>query len=130
LTCWFGCLGSKLDLFLHKTCMLTKFIGCLRKIIYLIWAPFLLKFGRMIGLWVGNPKKISLHQMDFSNSRYSSRNGRRSKLTEFKTCLWWLWFPCSFSFIFLSIYVWESMDVIFLIPLESLHLDLYNLSSA
>ena len=32
-------------------------------------------------------KKLSLHQIDFFNSRYSSRNSQRSKLAECKTCL-------------------------------------------
>jgi hypothetical protein len=90
-----------LYLFLHKTCSLTEFIGCIRKLISPLYELFLLKFGRLIGIWVRNIKKLSLHQMDFFNSRYLSRNGRKSKLTKCETCLWRLKFPSSFFFIFL-----------------------------
>jgi hypothetical protein len=54
----------------------------------------------MIGLRVWNPTKLSLHQMDLCSARYSSRNGQRSTLAEYKICLWRLRSPCSFSFYF------------------------------
>jgi hypothetical protein len=114
-------LGSKLDLFFHKTCLMTEFICYLRKIISLLYELFfLLKFGRLIGLWVRNKKKLSLHQMEFSNSRYSSWNDQRSTLTECKICLWRLRFPWSFSFYFSFHICIKGIDVSFLMPLESL----------
>jgi hypothetical protein len=74
-------------LFLHKICLLAEFIGCLRKIIFLSYELFfLLTFGRMIGLCIRNSKQLSLHQINFFNSRYSSRNARSSKWAECKTC--------------------------------------------
>ena len=39
----------------------------------------MLIFGRLIGLRVRNPAKLILYQMNFSNSRYSSRNGWRDQ---------------------------------------------------
>jgi hypothetical protein len=90
-----------LDLFLLKTCLLAEFVSHLRKIISLSYELFfLLKLGRLIGFRVRNPKQLSLHQMDFSNSRYSSRNGWKSILTKHEICLWRLRFPCSFFFYF------------------------------
>jgi hypothetical protein len=61
---------------------------------------FSAEIGRLIGLWVKNPTKLSLHQMDFCSSRYSSVNGRRSTLAEWEIWLWRLRFPCSFFFYF------------------------------
>jgi hypothetical protein len=63
-------------------------------------SSFVLKFGRLISLQVRNPTKLSLHQMDLSCLRYSSRNGWKSSLTEYEIFLWRLRFPCSFSFYF------------------------------
>jgi len=91
---------------------------------------FLLKFGAFIDLWVMNPKKLILHQLDFCSSRYSSWNGRRSTLADCKIWLWRLWFPCSSLFYFLALDVQKGMDVSFLIPLESLHFNLYSSRSA
>jgi hypothetical protein len=86
-------------LFLHKICLLAEFIGCLRKIIFLSYELFfLLTFGRMIGLCIRNSKQLSLHQINFFNSRYSSRNARSSKWAECKTCFWRLRFPSFFFF--------------------------------
>jgi hypothetical protein len=56
----------------------------------------LLTYGMLIGLWVRNLKKLSLHQMNFYSSRYSSRNDQRSTLTKYKIWLWRLRFPCYF----------------------------------
>ena len=92
-------LESKLDLFLHKTCLLAEFMCHLRKIISL-------KFGRLIGLQVRNPKKLSLHQLDFCSSRYSSRNGWRSTLAKCEIWLWRLRFPCSFFF---YLFTWKHI---------------------
>jgi hypothetical protein len=85
---------------------------------------FWLKFRELIALWLRNPKKLSLHQLDFYSSRYSSQNGRRSTLADCEIWLWRLRFPCSSLFYFLSLAFQKYMDVIFLIPLESLHLTL------
>jgi hypothetical protein len=63
-------------------------------------SSFVLKFGRLISLQVRNSTKLSLHQMDLSCLRYSSRNGWKSSLTEYEIFLWRLRFPCSFSFYF------------------------------
>jgi hypothetical protein len=100
LNCWnkdldvgLDALGHNLNLFLHKTYMLAEFMCHLRKIISL-------KFGRLIGLQVRNPTKLSLHQMDFCSSRYSSRNGWRSTLAKYEIWLWRLRFPFSFFFYF------------------------------
>ena len=89
-----------------------------------------LKFGAFIGIWVPNPKTFSLHQLDFCSSRYASRNGQISTLADCKIWLWRLRFLCSSLFYFLALDVQKGMDVSFLIPLESLHFDLYSSRSA
>jgi len=114
-----------LDSFLHKTCLLAEFSCHLWKIIspsYDIF--FLLTFGELIGIWFGNPIKLSLYQLDFCSPKYTSRNGRRSTLADCKIWLWSLWFPCSSLFYFLALDVQKGMDVRFLMPLESLHFNL------
>jgi hypothetical protein len=94
--------GCNLDSFHHKTCLLAEFICHFRKIISPSYEIFFwLKCSMLIGLWVRNPKKLSLHQMDFYNSRYSSWNGQRSTLADCKIWLWRLQFPCS-SFSYFS----------------------------
>jgi len=52
----------------------------------------------IIFYWNLDPKKLSLYQMNFSNSRYSSQNGQRSRMAECEICLWRLWFTCPFFF--------------------------------
>jgi hypothetical protein len=87
---------------------------------------FLLKFGRLISLRVRNPTKLSLHQMDLSCLRYSSRNGWKSSLTEYEIFPWRLWFPCSFSFYFschirierYECYIFNSTRITSFRPLE------------
>jgi len=114
-----------LDSFLHETCLLAEFSCHLWKLIspsYKIF--FWFKFGVFIGLCVRNPTKLSLHQLDFCSSRYSSCNGRRSTLADCEIWLWRLRFPCSSLFYFLALGVQKFMDVSFLMPLESLHFNL------
>ena len=74
---------------------------------------FWLKFGAFIDLWVMNPTKLSLHQLDFCSSRYSILNGRRSTLADCEIWLWRLRFPCSSLFYFLALDVQKGMDVSF-----------------
>jgi len=132
LNCWNKNLDNgldaserNLDSFLHETCLLAEFSCHLWKIISLSYnIVFCLKFGALIGIWVRNPPKLSLHQLDFCSSRYSSRNGRRSTLADCEIWLWRLRFPCSSLFYFLALNVQKGMDVSFLMPLESLHFDL------
>jgi len=76
----------------------------LKSHISLIWHCFLLKCGALIGLLVRNQKKLSLHQLEFCSSRYSSRNGRRSTLVDCEIWLWRLRFPCSYLFYFLALF--------------------------
>jgi len=117
-----------LDSFLHETCLLAEFSCHLWKIIS---PSYYIIFGwEFIGLWVRNPTKLSLHQFDFCSSSYSSRNGRRSTLADCEIWLWRLRFPCSSLFYFPSLDVQKGMDAIFLMPLESLHLNLYSSRSA
>jgi hypothetical protein len=99
-------LRSTLDLFLHKTCLLAKFMCHLRKIISLSYELFfLLKFGRLIGLQVRNPKTLSLHLMDFSSLRYSSRNGQRQYWKNARFVFEGCDFHAFSLFIFLTIYL-------------------------
>jgi hypothetical protein len=103
-------LGCNLDLFFHKTCLLAEFMCHLSKNhISLIWARFLLTFGRLIGHWVKSPKKFSLHQMDFYSSRYSSWNDWRSTSAECEIQLWRLWFPCSLLLLFFLPYMYSKV---------------------
>jgi len=94
--------------------------------ISLIWHLFWLKFGALIGIWVRNLTKLSLHLINFFRSKYSSQNDRRSTLADCEIWLWRLQFPCSFLFYFLALYVQKGMDVRFLIPLESLYFDVQS----
>jgi hypothetical protein len=96
-------------------------LSSLKNHISRIWHRFGLKFGALIGLWVRNPKQLSLHQFDFCSSIYSSRNGRRSIFTDCEIWLWRLRFSCSSLFYFLALDVQKGMDVSFLMPLKSLH---------
>ena len=129
LNCWNKNLDIDLDAsehnlgsFLHETCLLAEFSCHLWKIISPSFDFLcLLKFGTLIGLWVRNRKKVSLHQLDFCSSRYSSWNGRRSTLAYCEIWLWRLRFPCSSLFYFLALDFQKGMDVRFLMPLESLH---------
>jgi len=129
LNCWntnldigLDALERNLDSFLHETCLLAEFSCHLWKIIsrHRFW----LKFGAFIDLWDMNPTKLSLHQLDFCISRYSSWNDRRSTLADCEIWLWRLRFPCSSLFSFLALDVQKGMDVSFLMPLESLHFNL------
>jgi hypothetical protein len=90
----------------------------------------LAEFGEFIEIWVMNPNKLSLHQLDFCSSRYSSWNSQRSTLADCEIWLWRLRFPCSFLFYFLALNVQKGMDVSFLMPLESLHFNLQSSCSA
>jgi hypothetical protein len=91
-------LECNLDSFLHETCLLAKFSCPLWK---LISPSYDIVFGwKLIGHWVRNPKKLSLHQLDFCSSRYWILNGQRSTLTECEIWLCRMWFPWSFSFYF------------------------------
>jgi hypothetical protein len=111
-----------LDSFLHETCLLAEFSCHLWKIIS---PSYNIVFGwNLVGLWVRNPTKLSLHPMDFCSLRYSSRNDHRSTLADCEIWLWRLQFPCSFLFYFLVFNFQKGMDVSFLMPLESLHFDL------
>ena len=95
-----------LDSFLHETYLLVKFSCHLWKIISSSYdIVFWLKFGVFIGILVRNPKKLSLQQLDFCSSRYSSRNGRRLTLVDCDIWLWRLWFPCSSLFYFLALWM-------------------------
>jgi hypothetical protein len=105
-------------------------MSSLKNHISLIWHRFWLKFGAFIELWVMNPKQLSLHQLDFCSSRYSSWNSRRSTLADCEIWLWRLRFPCSSLFYFLALDVQKGMDVSFLMPLESLHFNLQSSRSA
>ena len=115
-------LERNLDSFLHKTCLLVEFSCHLWKIISpsydfaTIWI--------VDRLWVINPNKLSLHQLDLCSSKYLSRNGWRSTLADCEIWLWRLRFPCSSLFYFLASNVQKGMDVRFLMPLESLHFNL------
>jgi hypothetical protein len=76
-------------------------------------------------------KKLSLHQMDFGSSRYSSRNGQRSTLADCEILTLKAMISMLFLFfIFLALDFQNVMDVSFLIPLESLHFDLCSSCSA
>jgi hypothetical protein len=105
-------------------------MSSLKNHISLIWHRFWLKFRVFIELWVMNPKKLSLHKLDFCSSRYSSCNSRRSTLADCKIWLWRLRFSCSFLFYFLVLDFQKGMDVSFLMPLESLHFNLQSSRSA
>jgi len=95
-------------------------MSSLKNHISLTWYFFWLKFGEFIEIWVMNPNKLSLHQLDFCSSRYSSLNGWRSTLADCEIWLWRLRFPCSFLFYFLALDAQKGIDVSFLMPLESL----------
>ena len=119
-----------LDLFLHETCWWQNSDVIFEKSYLPHMTSFWLKFWAFIDLWVMNPKKLRLHELDFWSSRYSSWNGRRSTLTDCKIWLWRLRFACSSLFYFLALDVQKGMDVSFLISLESLHFDFYSSRSA
>jgi len=119
-----------LDSFLHESCLGRIQLSSLKNHISLIEHCFWLKFGDFIGLWVMNPKQLSLHQLDFCRSRYASWNGWRSTLADCEIWLWRLRFLCSSLFYFLALYFRKGMDVSFLMPLESLHFNLYSSRSA
>jgi hypothetical protein len=121
---YFGLVSSR-NLFAGRIQMLS-----LKNHISLIWYILWLKFIACIELWLMNPKKFSLHQLDFCSSRYSSWNSRRSTLADCKIWLWRLRFPCSSLFYFLALNVQKGMDVSFLMPLESLHFNLQSWRSA
>jgi len=91
-------------------------MSSLKNHISLIWHLFWLEFGEFIDLWVMTPKKLSLNQLDFCSSRYSSWNGRRLTLADCEIWLWRLRFPCSSLFYFLVFDVQKGMDVRFLMP--------------
>jgi len=91
---------------------------------------FLAAIWSVYEIWVMNPKKLSLHQLDFCSSRYSSWNSRRSTVADCEIWLWRLRFPCSSLFYFLALNVQKGMDVSFLMPLESLHFNLQSSRSA
>jgi len=74
--------------------------------------------------------KLSLHQLEFCSSKYSSWNSRRSTLADCEIWLWRLRFPCFSLFYFLALNVQKGMDVSFLMPLESLHFNLQSSRSA
>jgi len=123
LNCWnknldIGLDSSKHNLgsFLYETYLLVEFSYHM--------TSFWMTFGALMGLWVRNPKKLSLHQLDFFSSRYSSWNGRRSTLADCEIWLWRPQFPCSSLFCFLALDFQKGMDVSFLMPLESLHFNL------
>ena len=78
-------------------------LSSLENYISLIWHLFWLKCGAWIGLWIRNPRKLSLHQLDFWSSRYWILNGQRSTLADCEIWLWRMWFPWSFSFYFCCI---------------------------
>ena len=82
--------------------------------ISLIWHCVFMKVGVLIFIWVQNPKTLSLHQLDFCNSRYSSWNGWRSIPADCKIWLWRLQFPYSSLFYFLGLDFQKGMDVSFL----------------
>jgi len=95
-------------------------MSSLKNHISLIWHLFWVQFGAFIEIWVMNPTKLSLHQLDFCSSRYPSWNGRRSTLADCEIWLWRLRFPCSSLFYSLALDVQKGLDVRFLMPLESL----------
>ena len=59
-----------------------------------------LQFILVILIWVWDPTKLSLHQLDFCRSRYLSLNGQRSTSTYYKIWLWRMWFSWSSLFYF------------------------------
>jgi len=132
LNCWNKNLDISLDAserhrdsFLHETCLLVEFRCHLWKLISPLYdIGFGCNLELFIELWVMNPTKLSLHQLDFCSSRYSSWNGWRSTLADCKIWLWRLQFPCSSLLYFLALNVQKGMDVSFLIPLESLYFHL------
>jgi hypothetical protein len=105
-------------------------MSSLKNHISLIWHCFWLNFGAFIEIWVMNRKKLSLHQLDFCSSRYSSWNSWRSTLANCEIWLWRLRFPCSSLFYFLALDVQKGMDVSFLMSLESLYFNLQSSRSA
>jgi len=105
-------------------------MSSLKNHISLIWHHVWLKFGAFIEFWVMNLKQLSLHQLDFCSSRYSSWNSRRSTLADCEIWLWRLRFPFSSLFYFLALDIQKGMDVSFLMPLESLHFNLQSSCSA
>jgi hypothetical protein len=105
-------------------------MSSLKNHISLIWHRFWMKFGAFIEIWIMNPKKLSLNQLDFCSSRYSSLNSRRSTLADCEIWLWRLRFPCSSLFYFLALNVQKGMNVSFLMPLESLQFNLQSSRSA
>jgi hypothetical protein len=112
-----------LDSVLHETCLLALVVIFGKSYLPHV-TSFLAEIGASIALLVRNLKKFSLHKLDFYISRYSSRNGQRSTLTDCENWLWKLRFPCSSLFYFLVLDFQKGMNVSFLIPLESLHFDL------
>jgi hypothetical protein len=131
LNCWnknldIGLDASKhnLDSFLHETCLLAEFRCHLWK---LISPSYDIVFGwtlEHIDLWVRNLTKLSLYQLDFCSSRYSSWYGWRSTLADCEIWHWRLRFPWYSLFYFLVLDFQKGMDVRFLMPLESLHFNL------
>jgi len=105
-------------------------MSSLQNHISLIWHQVSLKFEAFIEIWVMNPKKLSLHQLDFCSSRYSSWNSWRSTLADCEIWLWRLRFPCSSLFYFLALDIQKGMDARFLMSLESLHFNLQSSRSA
>jgi len=78
-------------------------LSSLKTHISLIWHCFLLQFGAFKFLWVRNPTKLSLHQLNLWSSRYWILNDQRSTLAECEIWLWRMWFPCSVFLFFLTL---------------------------
>jgi len=113
-----------LDSFLHETCLLAEFKCHFEKSYLPHMTSVLSEIWNVTELWVINPEKLSLHQLDFFSSRYSSWNGWRLTLADCEIWLWRLWFPCSSLFYFLALDFQKGMDVSFLMPLKSLYFNL------
>jgi len=101
LGCRFWCFGMQFGFVSSRNLIAGRIqLSSLKTHISLIWHRFWLKFGAFVDLWVRNPKKLSLHQLDIYRSRYWILNGQRSTLAECKFWLWRMWFPSSLYFYF------------------------------
>ena len=109
LVCRFGCFWMEFGFVSSRNLLAGRIqLSSLKNHISLIWHRFWLIFGAFIDMWVRNPTKLSLHQLDFWRSRYWIFNGKRSTLADCEIWLWRMWFPWSFSFYFSCITFPES----------------------
>jgi hypothetical protein len=102
---------SKLDLFLHKTCLLAEFINCLRKIISLSYEIFFCWYLVLIGSRVRNPKvciKWTSLTQDIQVRMPEGQNWQNARLI-FKGCDFHILY---FLFLFFLPYMYQNLWIL------------------